>query len=130
MGRSRARMFILLMLTIAVGVASRKLVSPIPYWVKEAGDVLWPIAAYWLVALIRPRGRWQVIGAIALVLAWASELSQLSDATWLAAGRKMPVLKMLLGSGFSWVDMAMYVVGVALAVAIDVTLLRRETPPA
>jgi len=122
----RLHVLTLLFVTIAVGVASRKLISPIPYWLKETGDVLWSVAAYWFIALIWPRGRWQVIAAIALTAAWASELSQLSDAPWLAAGRKMPVLKMLLGSGFSWLDMAMYVVGIALAVAIDATLVRRE----
>jgi hypothetical protein len=114
-----------LLVTIAVGVASRKLISPIPYWVKEAGDVLWPVAAYWLIALIWPRGRWQIIAAIALTAAWVSEVSQLSDAHWLAEGRKTPGLKMLLGSGFSWVDMAMYVLGVAIAIAVDRLLLQR-----
>ncbi len=117
--RSRVRVAIVLLVTIAVGVGSRKLVAPIPYWVKELGNVLWPIAAYWLIALVWPRGRSSVIAAIALAAAWGSELSQLSLAGWLEAGRKMPVLKMLLGSGFSWVDMSMYVVGVVLAVAVD-----------
>jgi hypothetical protein len=115
-----------LLLTIATGTASRKLVSPIPYWLKETGDVLWPIAAYWLIALIWPRGRCEVIATVALAAAWGSELSQLSDAPWLAAGRKVPFVKMLLGAGFSWVDMAMYVVGVAVAAAMDLALLRRE----
>jgi hypothetical protein len=128
------RAAVALLVTIAVGMASRKLVAPIPYWLKEVGDVLWAVAAYWAIALIWPRGRWQGIAAIALAAAWASELSQLSDAPWLAAGRKMPILKMLLGSGFSWVDMGMYVVGVALAVLLDRTFFhagaeRYAAPP-
>jgi hypothetical protein len=61
---------------------------------------------------------------LALGLAWASELSQLSDAGWLVQGRKMPVLKMLLGRGFSWVDMAMYPLGAAAAVVIDRAALK------
>lgn len=117
--RRRLAVLIVLILTIAAGVASRTLVSPIPYWLKELGDVLWAMALYWAIALIRPAWSWRVIAPIALGLAWVSELQQLLDTDWIRRGRQVPGLKMLLGRGFSWVDMAMYVIGAAVAVIID-----------
>lgn len=120
--RRRSSVAIALVLTLAVGVASRKLVSPLPYWLKEVGDVLWAMALYWTIALIRPAWSWRVIAPLALGLAWASELQQLIKADWIEPWRKVPVLKMLLGRGFSWIDMGMYVVGAIAAAGIDLGL--------
>jgi hypothetical protein len=122
--RRRLNVFIALVITLAIGVASRKLVSPLPYWLKEVGDVLWTMAIYWTIALIRPAWGWRVIGPLALGIAWASELQQLIDADWLRPLRKWPVLKMLLGRGFSWVDMAMYPIGAVGAVVIDLAVFK------
>jgi hypothetical protein len=55
---------IALLLTIAIGIASRKFATPLPSVVqKEAGNVLWAMAAYWAIALVCPgwRPRWVAV---------------------------------------------------------------------
>ena len=126
--RPRIRIAVCLLLTIVVGIASRKLVSPIPYWLKESGDVLWAVAAYFALATVFPAWPWRRIAVIGLTLAFASELSQLIRTPGLDQLRRNPFLRMLLGSGFSWVDMAMYVLGTAAAVAVDRVLQRPIAP--
>ncbi len=111
---------IALVLTIAVGLASRKIQSPLPWAVqKELGDVLWAMAAYWLIAVLRPGWAMSRVAILAAVLAMASECSQLSHAAWLESLRHYRLGHLLLGSGFSWLDMAMYPLGAAIAWAID-----------
>lgn len=128
--RRRIPILVALVLTLAIGIASRKTVTPMPYWLKEVGDVLWTMALYWTIAFLRPAWSWRVIAPLALGLAWISELSQLSDAALLRAGREVPVMKMLLGRGFSWIDMAMYPIGAVLAVVVDgkFLILKPERP--
>jgi hypothetical protein len=121
----RHRLLVWLVLTVVVGLGSRMLISPMPWWVKEVGDVLWAMAIYAAVALAFPGWRPLRVGAVALGLAWVSELTQLIRTPWMRSLRRIPFLGMLLGSGFSWIDMGMYVIGAALAMAIDRWLIGR-----
>jgi len=115
----------LLLLTIVVGLASRHFHTPLPRLVqKEAGDVLWAMAAYWLIALLRPAWPSGRVAIIAAVLAILSECSQLSHASVLEELRRYRIGHLLLGAGFSWFDLAMYPLGAATAWGIDRTLVR------
>ncbi len=116
----RIRLLLALGVTIAVGMASRKFHTPQPWHVqKELGDVLWATAAYWAIAFAVPVWRPGRVAIAAMVLAMLSEFTQLSHAGWLESLRQYRVGQFLLGSGFSWLDMAMYPIGAALAWVID-----------
>jgi len=111
---------VLLAITILAGLASRRFRTPIAWSVqKEFGDVLWAVAAYWGVAIIRPNWPRVWVAVLSFALACASEASQLNHAHWIQSLRSWPIGHLLLGSGFSWLDMAMYLVGVIVAYGID-----------
>ncbi|UUZ46541.1 DUF2809 domain-containing protein [Massilia sp. B-10] len=56
---------------------------------------------------------------LALAIAWADEFAQLIQWPWLAALRKTTPGHLILGSGFDWVDLIAYAVGIAVAATID-----------
>ncbi len=118
--RSRSAVVRWLLITIALGLASRRFPEMLPRSVAlYAGDVLWAAMVYWWLALIWPRARVATLAAAALAIAVTVELSQLWRTPWLDAVRAHPIGALVLGQGFLWSDIACYIAGVALAVLID-----------
>ena len=114
-----------LLITIVVGLVSRRVPTPLPSaFQKESGDVLWATAAYFAIAIVFTKWPPVRIAVVATALAMLTEISQRNHAVWSAMLRTYALGHLLLGSGFSWLDMAMYPVGTALAWAIDWVLFR------
>jgi hypothetical protein len=110
----------LLLITIALGLASRWWAGALPRFVGAyVGDALWACAVYWAIALVRPRAGRVNRGLLALCFAIAVEVSQLFHPTWLDGIRRTPLGGLLLGFGFLWSDLACYAAGIALAIGID-----------
>jgi hypothetical protein len=110
----------LLLATIAAGLASRRYPAWQPLLVaRYAGDTLWAAMVFWILALVRPPGRTWTLGAAALGIAFADELSQLYRAPWIDAVRATRLGAIALGHGFLWSDLWCYTAGVALAAAVD-----------
>lgn len=113
-------LFILLLATIAAGLASRRYPDWQPDFVaRYAGDTLWAAMVFWILSLVRPLWRARVLGAWALGIAFADEFSQLYRAPWIDAIRSTRLGALALGQGFLWSDLCCYAAGVALAMAID-----------
>ena len=122
-GRSRLVTGALLLATIAAGLASRSYPTWLPAMVaRYAGDTLWATAAFWMLATIRPSGRRLPLGAAALGIAVAVEVSQLYHAPWIDAVRATRIGALALGQGFLWSDLWCYAAGVALAAAADLAI--------
>ena len=116
----RARYAVALATTIVVGLLSRLHGAPLPWFVATyAGDALWAMAACWAISIIAPQRPAIERGGLALAVAVGVELSQLYHAPWLDAVRRTRPGGWLLGFGFLWSDLACYVAGVILALAID-----------
>lgn len=97
-----------------MGVASRRLPLGFPLWDKSLGDALYTVMLYLLVAFVVPTlGPWK-LGALALGGSVAIEIFQLTG----IPARLPRVLQFALGTTFSWHDMACYVVGAVVAVAV------------
>ncbi len=123
--RARATYIRVLLLTIAMGLGSRRFGAMLPTLVaKYAGDVLWATMVFWLLAIAWPGAARLRLGAAALTVAWAVECSQLYRAPWLDALRATAIGALVLGQGFLWSDLLCYGVGVALAVLVDGLLWR------
>jgi hypothetical protein len=123
--RSRALCVMLSIVTIAAGLASRKYAASLPAPVAEyAGDILWATLVFWLLASIWPSKRSAALAASTIAIAFGVELSQLYRASWLDSLRATRAGALVLGQGFLWSDLACYMVGAALAVAIDVAIRR------
>ena len=111
---------VLLLATIALGLASRRWGAALPGFVAAyAGDTLWAMAVYWTLALVAPRIAGVQRAFLALAISFGVEVSQLFHPAWLDALRRTRVGGWLLGFGFLWSDLACYSAGVALAATID-----------
>ncbi len=126
--RPRWQTLLLLALTIALGLASRRFGPQIPGFVAAyAGDVLWATAAYLGVTLLAPRVSLAVAAGLAGVIALGVEVSQLWKPAWLEAIRHTRLGGLVLGFDFVASDLLCYAVGVLLGVAVDAPRLRARS---
>ena len=95
-------------------------------WVRSyLGDVLVVILLYTIVRTIVPRkGKWFVIPTIILVFSFIVEFLQL----WGFCDRfgiTNEFLRIIIGTGFSWVDIACYCIGIIPCYVSEYLLNRR-----
>lgn len=129
--RSRILYLGLAVVTVAVGLASRRYPSAFPGVVaRYGGDALWAALVLWIVALLRPAATTARVALVALLSAWTVECSQLYQAPWIDTVRATGLGALILGQGFLWSDLASYTVGVTLAAALDMLFTRRRGRPA
>ncbi|RFA16099.1 hypothetical protein B7R22_04355 [Subtercola boreus] len=88
-----------------------------------AGDALYAVLVYLVVAVIAPRVHPVRVGLVALVLCAAVELFQLTGVP-LSIASTFPPAALLLGSTFSPVDLLAYAAGIAVVTALDATARR------
>jgi hypothetical protein len=122
----RHRWVILLCLlgTIALGVASRKLLREVPIVGKELGAVLWPVMFYLIALLAIPTLKPAKAAIFALVLSMGTEALQAYEAPWIETVRDTQLGGLVLGRYFSWHDMACYPIGTAIAWGVDRLIIR------
>jgi hypothetical protein len=118
--RSRFSCAIVLALTVALGLASRRFAPALPPFVAAyAGDTLWAAMVFWLLATLSPRARTNGLAMASLAISTMVELSQLYRAPWLDAVRATTLGALVLGRGFLWSDLVCYTAGVILAALFD-----------
>lgn len=89
-----------------------------------AGDALYAVLIFLLVAVLAPRTSSAIVGGAAFALCSAVEVFQLTGVpAYLSAA--IPGAALVLGSTFQWVDLLAYAIGAALAVAVDAGVRRR-----
>ena len=118
--RQRKKYIFLIVITVLLGLASRKYVAYLPGFVcAYAGDTLWATLVFWLVrfCFIGKPSRW--VANIALAFAFSIEASQLYHVPWLDWLRNTTLGSLVLGHGFLWSDLACYTCGVALGYGIE-----------
>jgi hypothetical protein len=121
--RSRLVYAPLLVLTIGLGLASRRFAAALPDFVGAyAGDGLWAATVFWLAAMFMTRARTSDLAAGAMTTAVLVELGQLYHVPWLDAVRATRLGALLLGQGFLWSDLACYAAGVSAAALLDRSL--------
>ena len=108
-----------LLLVIGVGLASRASWMPSGFWAENAGDALWALCVYLGFLLLFPKARVLLLALGAFGLSAAVEFQQLLQWPWLLRVRATLPGRLLLGSGFVWVDFARYGVGVLLGASAD-----------
>lgn len=114
---------------IALGLASRKYPFLFPaMFGKYPGDALWALMVFLGCAFFKPRASTLCLAAVALAIACLDEFSQLYQAPWINAIRSTTMGHLVLGSTFSWLDMAAYAVGVSIGALIDAWAVSRRKP--
>lgn len=108
---------------IAVGLLTHLVGSgPIA---DRAGDALYAVMVYLVVAIAFPRSGVIVVGATALAVCTAIEIFQLTGLPALWAQSFWPV-RLVLGLGYDPGDLAAYAVGAVAAAAADFVIGRRR----
>jgi len=125
MTKPRLTYFILIILTIILGLLSRH-IAGVPLFI---GDILWATMVYWIMRFLflTKSLKFSVIGS--LLFSYAIEFSQLYQAPWINNIRHTVIGGLVLGETFSWGDMLSYTVGVAIGVVIDLPIMKRKTMP-
>ena len=109
----------------ALGLVSRmSWLDQVPVLPVYAGDACWAMAAYAVIRFIFPKGSIARVVILAILAAWIVELTQLIHFQWLDEARAETVLGLLIGRGFVWSDLLVYVVGVGLAATVELMIRR------
>ena len=127
--RSRPQYAGLTLCVVVAGLASRSsLAAEFPDFIASyAGDTLWALMVYLVFATVwcdQPPGR---IATYAGGFAAAIEVSQLFRPEWLETIRNMPGMRLVLGYGFLWSDLACYGAGVFFGWVADCAAFGRQT---
>lgn len=126
--RSRFGNVVAVVAVIILGLASRKFPALFPAFLgKYPGDALWALMMFLLVGIAFPRRSTAWVAVVALAISFAVEFSQLFQAPWIDAIRRTTLGALVLGSGFSWVDMIAYTVGVTVG-AVGERIAARKGP--
>ena len=121
--RSRLVYAVAASIVIVAGLASREYAASLPGFVAAyAGDTLWGLMVFLGISALAPRcGVVNRVG-LALVFAFAIELSQLYHAPWIDAIRDTRYGGLILGFGFLWTDLVCYSTGIIAGGLIEVSL--------
>lgn len=123
--RNRIIYSILILLTVVLGLCSRRFPSMLPKWVEAyAGDTLWALMVFLLVGFIFRAMKTRHVTAISLIFSYLIEISQLYHAPWIDAIRKTIIGGLVLGYGFLWSDLICYTVGVVIGVGLEYMVVR------
>ncbi len=123
----RVGYFVAVLLTILLGLVSRRFGSHLPLVVAEnAGDALWAMMLYFGFRLLLVKRGLMYSLWLSLLFTFGIELSQLYQAEWINTLRSTTFGALILGQGFLMVDLVRYTVGVLIAVCLDRGILRNS----
>jgi hypothetical protein len=128
--RNRAWLALGVVVVVALGLASRKFPSLLPALLGSyPGDALWALMVLLIIAMIRPAMTPSRLACAALATAYLVEASQLYQQPWINAIRATTPGHLVLGTGFQWLDLCAYTIGVACGVLGDLVFARRQADP-
>jgi hypothetical protein len=115
-----------LIVTVALGLASRAWPIGFVVWDKVMGDALVAVAVHLLVATVATAVRryWcaPVAGGIAVGICWAFEAFQATG--WTARTISAASVRTALGTTFGFTDLVWYLIGVVAIALVDALWLR------
>ena len=123
MRRRRIWISVAILVVVLLGLASRKYPTMLPSFVgKYPSDVLWALMVFLGWAFCKPQASTRTIASLAFATSCLVEFSQLYQAPWINSIRSTTPGHLVLGSTFSWMDIAAYAVGVLLGALLDASL--------
>lgn len=120
MKRNRILYLIFIVITMILGIFSRKFGEYLPAFLRDyAGDALWALMVFWGFGFLSARASTGKIMLAALVFSYLIECSQLYQAEWINVLRHTTLGGLVLGFGFLWSDLVCYTVGVLAGGGIE-----------
>lgn len=127
--RSRKIYFGVIILTIVLGLLSRKIKYLLPDILNlYLGDAIWAVMIYTMLAFIFVHKSSKHVAIFSLVFCYAIEASQLYQAPWINSIRNTTIGALIIGSGFLWSDLIAYLIGILFAFMFEVFLRIPNTP--
>jgi glycopeptide antibiotics resistance protein len=127
MKRNRFLYFLLLLITIFTGLASRHFSYILPHWVHSyLGDMLWALMIFLMFGFLFHRKDTRWIAVIALTFSFSIEISQLYHALWIDALRANRLGGLILGFGFLWSDLICYTLGVGFGCLMEIVFSKKH----
>lgn len=125
MTRNRIVYFLLIIITLLAGLASRHFSSVLPKWVHSySGDMLWALMVFLMAGFIFNRKDSLWIAIFALVFSFCIEISQLYHSPWIDAVRANRLGGLILGFGFLWSDLICYTVGIGVGFLTETVIIK------
>ena len=119
MRRNRILYLILTIITIILGLLSRK-VQGLPQIISSySGDALWALMVFFLFSFLFNKKSNIFILVISIIFSYGIEISQLYHAPWIDSIRATTLGGLILGFGFLWSDLICYTVGIVIGAIID-----------
>lgn len=127
MKRSRVLYCIFIIITMILGLLSRKILY-LPYIIKVySGDVLWALMIFFMSAFIFNEKKSVIVSIIALGFSYAIEFSQLYHSPWIDSIRSTTLGGLILGFGFLWSDILCYTIGVLVGLCIEKLVIKKSS---
>lgn len=115
----RMAYFIAVIITIVLGLASRKLPF-LPLFIEQhAGDVLWAMMVYFGFRFLFVRKSMLTAIFFSFLFCFSIEISQLYQEDWINQIRGTLLGSLILGKGFLAIDLVRYSVGIMIGAALD-----------
>jgi len=126
--RLRSIYFLLVLITVVIGISTRKLPQLFhPFIAVYGGDTLWALLFFIIARIIWIKKPIWVIVVITYSFCILIECSQLYQGEWIVRWRQTFAGQMLLGQGFLWSDFACYAVGVLIGCAIAYMIEKKKS---
>lgn len=125
MRRNRFLYLLLIVVTVVLGISSRKFGQYLPAFIRDyAGDTLWAMMVFLGIGFLFTTWPTGKVMIAALIFSYAIECSQLYQADWINTLRHTALGGLVLGFGFLWSDLICYTAGVLATGGIE-KLMRR-----
>jgi hypothetical protein len=122
-GRPLILSLLLIVVTMIAGLVIRFAPLGLPASiVKYGGSALWAMMIYWMSSSVLPSWRAEYIGLLSGVVATSVEFFKLYHAPVLEAFRHTIAGVLILGRVFSFKDIAVYWIAIAIAAGLDRSL--------
>ena len=127
MTRNRKTYFLLIIITLIIGISSRKFPNLFPTFLAAyLGDTLWALLVFWLLGFLFCYKSTFFIATCALTFSYLIEISQLYHASWIDAIRDTTLGALVLGHGFLWSDIICYTIGIGFGILIECFFLFKK----
>ncbi|MGL5152308.1 MAG: DUF2809 domain-containing protein [Clostridium sp.] len=127
MKRKRVIYFILIIITMILGILSRKSGQYLPDVIaKYSGDTLWSLMVYLGIGFIFPKMNIKHIFILTLMFSYTIEISQLYQAAWINNIRNTTLGALILGHGFLFSDLVCYTVGITIGGISEIIYLKEK----
>ncbi|MCK6077153.1 DUF2809 domain-containing protein [Paenibacillus silvae] len=122
----RCLYLVVVIITMAAGLASRAYGAVLPDFVREHfGDALWAGMIYYGIRMVCIQWSRARAVLISVIFSWSIEFSQMIQVPWLTELRSTLWGALILGHGFLVVDLIRYLIGIGCVYLLDRFLLSK-----